>query len=146
MMQASCWDCATYCKKQALQANGPLLFVVASAKACVACVQAADITDKALKGTCSVCREAVDIFLQIIGAEAAAMGLRSMATGGIFIAGGIPKRILPMIEEGSLKEAFLNKQGRFAKVIEKFPLFVCRKDIGLEGTFQYALSVAQGKR
>lgn len=109
-------------------------------------MQAEDITKKALDGTCSICQETVDIFLEIIGAEAAAMGLRSMATGGVFIAGGIPKKILPRIKEGRLKKAFLNEQGRFAKVIEKFPLFVCQKEIGLEGTFQYALSVAQGKR
>jgi glucokinase len=105
-----------------------------------------EISTAALKKTCPVCQETMDVFLEIIGAEAAAMGLRCMATGGIFVAGGIPPKILPAIENGALKKAFLNEQGRFKRVIETFPLFVCKKEIGMEGTFQYALSVVQGRR
>ena len=40
-----------------------------------------DITERALRSDCPLCSQAVDLFLEIIGAEAGAMALRLMATG-----------------------------------------------------------------
>lgn len=112
-----------------------------------ACVQEPkDITRQALSGECGICEGTVDLFLQIIGAEAGGMGLRCMASGGVFVAGGIPPRILPKVEAGGLRAAFLNEEGRFGSVLRQFPLFVLRGEAGLEGTFQYALTVAQHRR
>lgn len=46
-----------------------------------------DISQKGLKAECSLCSQAVDLFLEVIGAEAGHMALRSLATGGVYIAG-----------------------------------------------------------
>lgn len=40
--------------------------------------------------------EAVDLFLAIVGAEAGYMGVRALATGGIYICGGITPRVPPL--------------------------------------------------
>lgn len=47
------------------------------------------ITRGALEGTDLLAGEAVDMFLAIIGAEAGYMGLRALASGGVYLCGGI---------------------------------------------------------
>ena len=58
----------------------------------------AEVSDRALAQTCSVCVEAVDLMLEILGAEAANLGLKTLARGGVYICGGIPPRLLPRIK------------------------------------------------
>ena len=54
------------------------------------------ITRAALGGSDPLAIEAVDMFLAIIGAEAGYMGLRALATGGVYLCGGItPKACFP---------------------------------------------------
>lgn len=68
------------------------------------CVQdPADVSRSALieDGTaCPRCSQAVDIFLQIIGAEAGHMALRNLASGGVYIAGAHPLAQQPAHKEG----------------------------------------------
>lgn len=54
---------------------------------------APSITKAALEGNDDLAVEAVDMFLAIIGAEAGYMGLRALATGGIYICGGITPKV-----------------------------------------------------
>jgi glucokinase len=48
----------------------------------------AGVTDAALAGSCEVCVEAVEMFLEILGAEAGNLALKCLATGGVYVAGG----------------------------------------------------------
>ena len=50
------------------------------------------ITQSALDGSDPLASETVDLFMSIVGAEAGANGLRALATGGIFLCGGILPR------------------------------------------------------
>jgi glucokinase len=107
----------------------------------------ADITARALRADCPRCAQAVDLFLDIVGAEAGAMALRLMATGGVYVAGGILPRILPKVEgDETLGNAFLNIRSRFSTVLQRFPLFVLKREAGLAGVFHYAVALAQGRR
>lgn len=56
---------------------------------------------------------ALDLFAQILGAEAGNLALRGLATGGVVIGGGIPPKIMPALQRGSLLERF-NAKGRFS--------------------------------
>lgn len=56
------------------------------------------------KKECKLCRMTVELFVEILGAEAGNLALKTLAQGGIFIGGGIPPRILPWFKE----ETFLN--------------------------------------
>ena len=62
-------------------------------KATVNVQRAPDITKEALDESNPLSEEAVDLFLAIIGAEAGYMGVRALATGGIYICGGITPRV-----------------------------------------------------
>lgn len=70
-----------------------------------------------------LCRKTLDLFISILGAEAGNLALKVMATGGIFIGGGIAPRIIPLIREGPFMEAFTHK-GRFARFMEGIPVRV----------------------
>ena len=54
---------------------------------------APQITQGALNEDDPLAMEAVDLFLAIIGAEAGYMGLRCLATGGVYVCGGIIPRV-----------------------------------------------------
>lgn len=76
------------------------------------------------KGTqCDLCSGALDLFVSILGAEAGNMALKVMATGGVYLAGGIPARIIPQLEEGPFQRAFMQK-GRMSGLVEKMPVRV----------------------
>ena len=76
----------------------------------------AGVTDAALDGTCDLCVEAVDIFLRILGAEAANLALmpgeRWRVRGG-----GYPPRLMKIIGSGGkLLDGYLHKACRYAGV------------------------------
>lgn len=102
-----------------------------------------DITISGMAGECPVCSETVDVFLDIIGAEAGAMALRSMATGGVYIAGGIPVRLMDRLTQGGVRDSYLNPASRFSKITSRFPLYVLNKEVGLQGVFNFAMSLAK---
>jgi len=57
------------------------------------------------------------------GAEAGNMALRTMATGGVYVGGGIAPKILPKLREDAFLEAFRNK-GRMRELVSRIPLRV----------------------
>ena len=100
----------------------------------------AGVTTAALDGTCPVAKEAVDVFLAILGAEAANLALKCLATGGVYIGGGIPPRLMAIIQKGGLLEGYLHKACRYTGVREGFPLHIILNDkIGLAGAKVYAM-------
>ena len=68
-----------------------------------------------------LCAEAVRLFVEIYGAEAGNLALKSFATGGVFIGGGIGPKIRPVLESGGFMQAFTAK-GRFRTMLEKMPV------------------------
>ena len=69
----------------------------------------AEITDAARAARCPGCVEAVDRFAAALGAEAGNLGLRSFATAGVYIGGGIAPRILPRLRSPVFLDAFRAK-------------------------------------
>jgi glucokinase len=70
----------------------------------------AAISAAALEGRCERCAEALDIFVEAYGAEAGNLALRSVATAGVYIGGGIGPKILPALESGAFMDAFRDKE------------------------------------
>ncbi len=94
---------------------------------------AAFITQHALQGTDDLCRQAVRMFCSIYGAEAGNLALKCLATGGVYIAGGIAQKILPILSEGCFRQAFEAK-GRMEKVLKHIPTYVVTSpQLGLLG-------------
>jgi glucokinase len=73
----------------------------------------AAVSQIALAGRDPTCVRALDMFVDILGAEAGNLALRGLATGGVVIGGGIPPKILPALQQPRFLERFTAK-GRFA--------------------------------
>ena len=65
-----------------------------------------------------LCAEVVRLFVEIYGAETGNLALKSLATGGVFIGGGIAPKILPAMQDGRFMQAFKAK-GRFLPLLNK---------------------------
>jgi glucokinase len=84
---------------------------------------AAAISQRALAGTDPVCEMALALFCSVLGAVAGNLGLMVLATGGVFVAGGIAPRILPFLQRGGFREAF-ERKGRLHTLVERMPAYV----------------------
>ena len=71
--------------------------------------------------TCELCVATLNMFVSILGAEAGNLALKVLATGGVFMGGGIPPRILPQLENGRFIEAFVRK-GRMSGLLARMPV------------------------
>jgi glucokinase len=88
---------------------------------------AAAISRAALDGTDCVAERALDLWISIYGAEAGNLALKVMATGGIFLGGGISPKILPKLTGPAFMEGFLAK-GRLRPLVEAIPVQVITND------------------
>jgi glucokinase len=77
--------------------------------------------------SCPLCRSTMDLFVQALGAEASNFALKTMATGGVFLGGGIPPKILGLLRRPLFLESFLNK-GRLRPLLETMPINVILND------------------
>lgn len=97
-------------------------------------------------GVCPMCVQTLEIFVACLGAEAANMALKTMATGGVYLGGGIPAKLLSRIQSVGFLHAFTDK-GRLSSVMESMPVMVILNDqAALYGAGYYALegSAASG--
>jgi glucokinase len=69
----------------------------------------AAISACALAGRCEQCVEALEMFVEAYGAAAGNLALRSVATAGVYIGGGIAPKVLPALENGLFLDAFRDK-------------------------------------
>ena len=98
---------------------------------------AAEISKAALAGD-TLAGSALDLWVDVYGAEASNLGLKIMSTGGLFLAGGISPKILPKLESPAFMKAFLDK-GRMAPLIEAMPVCVVMNEkAGLLGAARCA--------
>lgn len=67
------------------------------------------ITQHALDGSSTRCVQAMDMFVSYYGAEAGNLGLKMMATGGVYLGGGIAPKILARLQAKGFMEAFTDK-------------------------------------
>lgn len=87
-----------------------------------------------------LCRATLDLFISILGAEAGNQALKVMATGGIYLGGGIPPRILSTLEEPAFLAALRHK-GRFQTLLTDVPVkVILNAQAGLLGAAAYGLN------
>jgi len=101
------------------------------------------ITEAAIKEKNPLCIEALNMFVSILGGVSGNLALTGMTTGGIYLGGGIPPKILSVLQEGLFMRAFTNK-GRFKDLLEKVPVRVILNDrTALLGASLCALELKQ---
>jgi glucokinase len=80
----------------------------------------------------------VELFLHVLGTEAANLALKVLATGGIYLAGGIAKRLRDHIPASGFLEA-LRRSGRFRSTLERVPIAIVRGEVALLGVAREGL-------
>jgi len=85
------------------------------------------ISQAALDGSSDLCVRALDMFVSLYGAEAGNLTLKLMATGGLYIGGGIAPRIIDKLREPTFWTAFTTK-GRLSPLLEATPVRVIMND------------------
>ena len=99
---------------------------------------AAALSEAALDGRDEACKDALDIFVRCYGAEAGNLALKQMATGGVYLAGGIAPKLLDRLQQGDFMQAFSDK-GRMGKLLESMPdRMVTTGQVSLLGAATYA--------
>ena len=78
-------------------------------------------------GSSSICFETMKIFASAYGAEAGNIALKVLATGGIYLGGGIAPKILKTLKNGTFMQAFLDK-GRLSPLLQSIPVQVILDD------------------
>ena len=74
-------------------------------------------------GSSALCFETMQTFAAAYGAEAGNIALKVLATGGIYLGGGIAPKILKTLANGGFMQAFLDK-GRLSPLLESIPVRV----------------------
>jgi glucokinase len=98
------------------------------------------ISHVGMNAKAGICQRALDVFVSVYGAEAGNLALKLLATGGVFISGGIAARILPRLQQPEFMQAFVNK-GRMQPLLESMPVKVINNDqVGVLGAARYAVS------
>ena len=85
------------------------------------------VSKAGLAGRSALCVEALDIFVSIYGAEAGNLALKIMATGGVYLGGGIAPKILTKLAQPAFMKAFSAK-GRMRHLLASIPVKVILND------------------
>ena len=102
----------------------------------------AAISGSALDGRCDRCVESLDLFVAAYGAEAGNLALRTVATAGVYVGGGIAPKILPAFDSGLFLDAFRGK-GLMSDFVATIPVAVIlNAEAGLLGAAVHANAAA----
>lgn len=94
---------------------------------------AAEVSKAAMKGGDYLCEQTMKMFVEAYGSEAGNLALKLLPYGGLYIAGGITAKILPIIEDGNFIKAFISK-GRVSPLVKNVPVYVVlNPKVGLIG-------------
>jgi glucokinase len=81
---------------------------------------------------------ALELFVAALADEASNLALKVLSTGGVYLAGGIPRRVLPRLTDDAFMRTFVNK-GRFGEMLRTMPVHVVMTQAALLGAAQYGL-------
>jgi glucokinase len=99
------------------------------------------VTRHGLAGTDCLSAKALDLFCEILGAQAGNLALTVVATGGVYLAGGIAPRIVDRLKSGPFLTAFRDK-GRMSDLLSRIPVHVVMNpNVGLVGAAAVAARI-----
>lgn len=79
-----------------------------------------------------LCAETLGLLVSILGSEAGNLAAKFLATGGVYLAGGVAVHALQAIKQPDFLERFKRK-GRFAELMSRIPIHVVVTPAGLAG-------------
>ena len=109
-------------------------------------ISAAEITGRALDGSCAICMLTVENFCGMLGSVAGNLAMTLGATGGVYIGGGIVPRLGDFFMQSSFRRRFEAK-GRFADYLSQIPTFLITAEypafLGVSALLNERLAEAQ---
>lgn len=92
-----------------------------------------------------ICLAVLDLFISILGGEAGNLVLQLLTTGGVYLAGGIPPRMLNELNSDTFEKAFINK-GRFNSLLQPVPIYIVTDSLAaLYGTAGFGLRLLEAE-
>jgi glucokinase len=88
----------------------------------------AAITAAGLERRDLVASDALDLMLSVYGAQAGNLALTVLATGGVYLGGGIAPKVVERLREGGFMESFADK-GRMSDLLDRIPVWVILNDL-----------------
>lgn len=102
------------------------------------------IVEAGLAGTAEICTATVQMFVDILAGEASNMAVKVLATGGVYLGGGIPPRLLKLLQTDRFIAEFSDK-GRFSEMMLKIPIrVICNPQTALLGAAWAGLDLLHG--
>jgi len=102
------------------------------------------VSRAALQERDPVCQRTMHRFVSLYGSEAGNLALKALATGGVWVGGGIAPKILPLLREGFFGSFCL--KGRFSTILARIPIRVVLNDsCALLGAARAAARAARAK-
>lgn len=96
------------------------------------------IVQAAIEHKTPICVAALELFMDILADEASNMALKVLSTGGVYLGGGMPPRILSELQEPRFMQVF-SRKGRFSDLMRNMPVHVIRNPkTALYGAAYYA--------
>jgi glucokinase len=90
-----------------------------------------------------LCAATIDMFLSILAGEAANLAVKVLATGGVYLAGGVVTHMLAALQRPSFTKSF-DRKGRLAQLVSRIPLHAVLHLPGLTGAAAYGLEHLKG--
>lgn len=91
------------------------------------------VSELGLAGRDPACQQALEVFVDVYGAQAGNFALAVQATGGVYLGGGIAPQILSALRGERFRRAFREK-GKLASMVDEIPVrVVTDPDAGLIG-------------
>ena len=99
------------------------------------------VSQAGLSGRCQQCADALRMFVSAYGAEAGNLALRTLATSGVYVGGGIAPKILKAMKTGVFIDAFVGKEP-MRELLERVPVkVIVNAEAGLVGAAVHAQSL-----
>jgi glucokinase len=98
------------------------------------------IVDAALdpRNPSELCRATIDVLVSILASEAGNLALKVLATGGVYLAGGVALHLLGALKDPQFVQTFIRK-GRFKDLMSRIPIHVITARAALVGAARYGL-------
>ncbi len=100
---------------------------------------ALDVLQKKMPGN-DLALQTMQLFVDILASEAANLVLKVLATGGLYIGGGIPPRMLPLLKADNFMHSFC--QGEYRDMLGRTPVhIILEPKTALIGAAAYCISM-----
>jgi glucokinase len=103
------------------------------------------IAEEGLAGRCPLCARALDLWAAAYGAAAGNLALTGLATGGVYLGGGMAPKLLDKLRDGAFAAAF-GAKGRFEPLMRRIPVWVILNEAtAVLGAARWAAGLARGQ-